>query len=240
MPGVGVDINVDRVSGPHLADLGFLVVGGDPDLVGHQRHQRLPDPYIVAGGDGAVGDVPGLRCANFRNYAADAPNLGAGPAAEYRVWRVCHRAREFGNIKSIGALITLKLLTITLGWRAFKWIFGSRRPPLRSKRESTMTLVAIELLTEELTDGSWHVHSPNVPGFHVVEKQERDAVITLALPVLQATLRDRVREGEVGGEVRILLGPVHYVEKFTPRLLRDEIVSGTRYRSQDQIIVEIT
>ena len=64
MAGICVDIDVDRIADPHLADLGFLVIGGDPDLIRHQRHQRLADLDIVAERDGLVRDAAGHRGAD--------------------------------------------------------------------------------------------------------------------------------------------------------------------------------
>jgi hypothetical protein len=39
--GSCVDIDMDRIARPHLADLGFLVIGGDRNPVRHKRDQRL-------------------------------------------------------------------------------------------------------------------------------------------------------------------------------------------------------
>jgi hypothetical protein len=105
-------------------------------------------------------------------------------------------------------------------------------------RRKGMAFVIISLAKETLADGTCHIYSPNVPGFHVVDHDSKQAYKE-AVPILIATLGDRVREAEVGDGVRWLEAPVVEVDDFVPGELRRNF---HHHKAQwpDRMIFEIT
>src|SRR5580704_3116844 len=61
LAGIGIDADLDRLSGAHEIELRRLEVGGDPDFQRHERDEVLADLHIVAGRDVLVRDRAGLR-----------------------------------------------------------------------------------------------------------------------------------------------------------------------------------
>ena len=102
-----------------------------------------------------------------------------------------------------------------------------------------MALVVIGLVTETLADGSWHVYSPNVPGFHVVEGDRNDA-IAAAREILYETLKDRVQEARVGDDVRLIDTTPVEISNFIPSELRRSLKHANKAGAPDRIMVEIT
>lgn len=93
-----------------------------------------------------------------------------------------------------------------------------------------MAFVIVNLASEYLPDGSFHVYSLDVPGFHVVErdgkKSHQQIFRETALPVLQETMTRRVVEAKVGERVKITDIPIAEIGSFVPeelsrRLRRD-------------------
>ena len=58
---IGIDADVHLLAGAHAVELGFLEVGGDPDLRGDDRQDRLAGLHVVALLDVALGDPAVLR-----------------------------------------------------------------------------------------------------------------------------------------------------------------------------------
>ena len=59
---IGVDPDLNRLAGAHIGELRFLVVGGDPDFVGHEHHQALPGRRKGALRSTQLDDPSGLGC----------------------------------------------------------------------------------------------------------------------------------------------------------------------------------
>jgi hypothetical protein len=69
-----------------------------------------------------------------------------------------------------------------------------------------MAIVVVKLTSEYLPDGSFHVYSPEVPGFHVVEPAgskttHKELFEKKVEPLLRETMERRVTQAEVGKEV---------------------------------------
>lgn len=108
-----------------------------------------------------------------------------------------------------------------------------------------MAWVVVNLSSEYLPDGSFHVYSPDVPGFHVIDqgrKRTKEQIFyETALPVLQDTIVQRVVEAKVGGAVRIVTDmSITPIDSFVPhelsRRLRREMKPGL----PTQVLAEIT
>ena len=100
-----------------------------------------------------------------------------------------------------------------------------------------MSRVVIGLRQERLADGSHHVFSPNVPGFHVVD-QDRDRAMKEGLRILETTLRDRAKEAGIGREIKLVDAPIE-IEHFVPDELRKHL-GGERARNiPTRVMVEI-
>ena len=107
-----------------------------------------------------------------------------------------------------------------------------------------MAFVIVNLASEYLPDGSFHVYSPDVPGFHVVDRDRKRSKEQIfyetALPVLRDTIVQRVVEAKVGEAVSIKDMPITPVDSFVPhelsRRLRRDIKPGLPTR----VLAEIT
>ena len=60
-PGIGIDADVHLLAGAHAVELGFLEVGGDPDVRRDDRQDGLTGLHVVALLDVALGDPAILR-----------------------------------------------------------------------------------------------------------------------------------------------------------------------------------
>ncbi|MCY1169599.1 hypothetical protein D9M73_96440 [compost metagenome] len=56
--GISVDLDVDRLACGHVAQLGFLEIGGHPDVIGHNRHQLRARPDIRPDIDLTINHLP--------------------------------------------------------------------------------------------------------------------------------------------------------------------------------------
>jgi hypothetical protein len=107
-----------------------------------------------------------------------------------------------------------------------------------------MTFVVVNLASEYLPDGSFHVYSPDVPGFHVIDqggKRSHEQIFReTALPVLEQTLSRRVLEAQVGKSVRITNDtPLTEVGSFVPNELRRRINRDRPFGIPKQLIAQI-
>jgi hypothetical protein len=69
-----------------------------------------------------------------------------------------------------------------------------------------MALVIFNLETEYLPDGCLHISSPDVPGFHVVDRERKPPeqfFLETALPLLQATIHRRAVEARIGEHIQV-------------------------------------
>jgi hypothetical protein len=89
-----------------------------------------------------------------------------------------------------------------------------------------MALVIVNLTSEYLPDGSFHVCSPEVPGFHVVEPpgskvSHKTLFHEKIRPRLTETMQRRVAQAKVGSTVWFREDlPVAEVRNFIPEELR--------------------
>jgi hypothetical protein len=108
--------------------------------------------------------------------------------------------------------------------------------------EWDMAFVVLNLASEYLPDGSCHIFSPNVPGFHVVEKKGGMSMEKLmhekAMPILQDTLTRRVQESKMGKEVRFR-GPALSITSFVPLELNNRLRQKGWQSLPQQVIAEI-
>jgi hypothetical protein len=107
-----------------------------------------------------------------------------------------------------------------------------------------MPFVVVTLASEYLPDGSFHVYSPNVPGFHVVHKNNKQTHEQLfhetALPILEETLTRRVIEAKVGERVIFdRQRTIAKVDSFVPDELRRAINRDRPFEIPHHIIAEI-
>src|SRR5467141_2813705 len=100
-----------------------------------------------------------------------------------------------------------------------------------------MPFVVVDLKQETLADGSHHIYSPNVPGFHVVDPNQ-DAAIEYAMPVLHNTLRDRLIEAGFSCDVRFI-DRGSEIRQFCPDELRQHLGAERVRTMPNRIIVEI-
>ena len=75
-PAAGVDPDVGALADPHQGELGLLEVGGDPEVVRHDRHQLLARRDVAAGRDVEVGDMAVDRRDDARVAQRDVALLG--------------------------------------------------------------------------------------------------------------------------------------------------------------------
>jgi hypothetical protein len=98
--------------------------------------------------------------------------------------------------------------------------------------------------SEYLPDGSFHVYSPEVPGFHVINqdlKRSKEQVFyETALPVLRETMAHRVFEAKVGSGVSIKDMPITPIESFVPHELTRRLRSDIKPGIPTQLLAEIT
>lgn len=101
-----------------------------------------------------------------------------------------------------------------------------------------MPFVVIGLKGENMADGSFHVYSPNVPGFHVVD-ENKSAAYERASSVLRETLVRRMSaatERKDGTEINIHVPAEIY--SFVPGELKRGL-EVSRNAAPEQLIVEI-
>ena len=108
-----------------------------------------------------------------------------------------------------------------------------------------MAYLIVNLASEYLPDGSLHVYSPEVPGFHVIEqdpkKSHQEVFLETALPVLQDTMTRRVVEANVGKNVRLVADtPLLQISNFVPEELRRRVREERPVGIPRQLIAEIT
>ncbi len=106
-----------------------------------------------------------------------------------------------------------------------------------------MAFVVVSLASEYLPDGSFHVYSPDVPGFHVIDrdgKRSHEQIFReTALPILQDTMSRRVVEAKVGERVRIADTAITEIGSFIPEELRRLHGDHRPSRIPKQLIAEI-
>jgi hypothetical protein len=110
--------------------------------------------------------------------------------------------------------------------------------------ELTMAFVVVNLASEYLPDGSFHVYSPDVPGFHVIDRDGKRSHQQIfretALPVLQETMTRRVVEAKVGETVLITDMPIVDIGSFVPRELQQQLLRrGSTPGIPKQLVAEI-
>lgn len=110
-----------------------------------------------------------------------------------------------------------------------------------------MAFVVVNVASEYLSDGSFHVYSPDVPGFHVIERDSKKSNEQVfwgpALRLLEETLSRRVVEANVGKTVYLEKHtketPLVEIHNFVPEELRRRL-GGDRSRGlPSQLIAEI-
>jgi hypothetical protein len=82
-----------------------------------------------------------------------------------------------------------------------------------------MAIVIVNLEARYLPDGSLHISSPDVPGFHVVDrerKQPEQFFLETALPLLQATIHRRAVEARIGEHVQVRWKDILSVKRLVP------------------------
>ena len=108
-----------------------------------------------------------------------------------------------------------------------------------------MAFLVVNLENEYLPDGSFHVYSPDVPGFHVVErdikKSHQQIFHETALPILRDTMIRRVVEANVGKSVRLITEtPLVQIRNFVPEELRQRLQEARPVGIPAQLLAEIT
>jgi hypothetical protein len=111
-------------------------------------------------------------------------------------------------------------------------------------KELTMAFVVVNLASEYLPDGSFHVYSPDVPGFHVVnqdrKRSQEQIFFETALPILRDTMAQRVFEAKVGEAVTIKDMPITTIESFVPHELARRLRRDAKPGIPTQVLAEIT
>jgi hypothetical protein len=102
----------------------------------------------------------------------------------------------------------------------------------------------VNLEREYLPDGTLHVYSPEVPGFHVTsppdsKKSQRDIFNETALPILTDTLSRRVMEANVGKVVRIHNANLVKIRSFVPNELQRCLDRKESVDFPDQLLAQI-
>src|SRR6516162_475071 len=106
-----------------------------------------------------------------------------------------------------------------------------------------MSIVIVNLETKYLPDGSLHMYSPDVPGFHVVDRERKRSreqlFVETALPLLEATISRRAVEAKIGERAQLRWKDILDVKSVVPAELKRRAVQvrGTIPR---QLIAEIT
>jgi hypothetical protein len=107
-----------------------------------------------------------------------------------------------------------------------------------------MAWVIINLSSEYLPDGSFHVYSPDVPGFHVVDqdrKRSKEKVFyETALPILRETMAQRVAEAKVGEAVTIKDFAITSIDSFVPHELARRLRRDMKPGIPTRVLAEIT
>jgi hypothetical protein len=107
-----------------------------------------------------------------------------------------------------------------------------------------MTIVIVNLETQYLPDGSLHMSSPDVPGFHVVNhdrKRSREQFfVETALPVLEQTIGRRALEAKIGERAKVRWQDVLDVNSVVPAELARRSVKMDRPTIPRRLIAEIT
>jgi hypothetical protein len=107
-----------------------------------------------------------------------------------------------------------------------------------------MPFVIVNIASEYLPDGSFHVYSPDVPGFHVVDGDHNrprvEVFYNTALPILEDTLRQRIVQAQAGERIRFNHEMrIAHVESFVPAQLR-LLRADSRPEIPRQLIAEIS
>jgi hypothetical protein len=96
-----------------------------------------------------------------------------------------------------------------------------------------MAFVIVNIESEYLPDGALHVYSPEVPGFHVINRDRKSRAEIFhetALPILEDTMSRRVVEAKVGERVRFRREtPITEIVNFVPEEL------NRRFRAKMEI-----
>jgi hypothetical protein len=83
-----------------------------------------------------------------------------------------------------------------------------------------MAIVIVNLETQYLPDGSLHMYSPDVPGFHVVDHERKRSQEQLfheiALPLLRDTITRRAVEAKIGDRVQVNWKDILNVKSVVP------------------------
>jgi hypothetical protein len=105
-----------------------------------------------------------------------------------------------------------------------------------------MAIVIVNLETRYLPDGSLHMSSPDVPGFHVVDHERKRSqtqfFVEKALPLLEQTIGRRAAEAKIGERATVHWKNILDVKSVVPaELARRAKVADVVPR---QLIAEIT
>ena len=110
-----------------------------------------------------------------------------------------------------------------------------------------MAIVIINLASEYMPDGSFHVYSPEIPGFHVMSPAEsKMSHATLfrekVQPILTETMKRRVTQAKVGHNVKFRDDlTVVQIPNFIPEELRRRLSDKRSANGiPAQLIAEIT
>jgi hypothetical protein len=90
-----------------------------------------------------------------------------------------------------------------------------------------MAIVIVNLETKYLPDGSVHMSSPDVPGFHVVdhgrERSREQFFVEIALPILEQTIGRRAAEAKIGERAQIRWKDILDVKSIVPAELERRV-----------------
>jgi hypothetical protein len=104
-----------------------------------------------------------------------------------------------------------------------------------------MAFVIVNIESEYLPDGALHVYSPEVPGFHVINRDRKpraEIFHETALPILEDTLSRRVVEAKVGERVRFRREtPITEIGNFVPEELSRRF--GAKTEIPKKLLAEI-
>jgi hypothetical protein len=106
-----------------------------------------------------------------------------------------------------------------------------------------VAFVIVNVESEYLPDGALHVYSPDVPGFHVINRERRsrsEIFYETALPVLEETLNRRVAEAKIGKQVHFRFRdlPIVDIGQFVPSELARRF-SGPKADVPKKLLAEI-
>jgi hypothetical protein len=90
-----------------------------------------------------------------------------------------------------------------------------------------MEMIVVSLVGEDREDGTYHVYSPIVPGFHVV-RDDATTAYEQAVPILQETLSRRAAAASRKVEVYVPAVVNNFVPDEIRRRFSDRMVEHSR------------